>query len=382
MKARRSLPRVKTLSADSVNRTRDGAVPADELDDSFPQLHLPIQAPFAPMEAKLVEAIPSDAGWQYEPKWDGFRCLAFRNGEQVVLQSKSGQSLTRYFPELVSALLQLTPKNYVLDGEIVIVRTGRLSFDDLLMRIHPAKSRIDKLSKQTPCTFILFDMLVNADGKLLIDKPLRKRRELLEGFLAHMGKSPQIRLSSVTLEIANARRWLTELAESGCDGVVAKALDEPYRSGERSMQKIKRIRTADCVVGGFRFASKAGVVGSLLLGVYGDDGLLNHIGFTSSFNQKQRAELVDILKPYFGGAGFTGNAPGAPSRWSTERSSHWERLEPRLVCEVSYDHFVGRRFRHGTRFLRWRPEKRPASCTFDQFQGENQQGRGIDELLL
>lgn len=180
-----------------------------------------------------------------------------------------------------------------------------------------------------------------------------------------MGKSPQIGLSAVTWEIATARRWLTELAESGCDGVVAKALDEPYRSGERLMRKIKRIRTADCVVGGFRYASKASVVGSLLLGLYGDDDLLHHIGFTSSFNQKQRAELVDILKPSLGGPGFTGNAPGAPSRWSTERSNQWERLEPGLVCEVSYDHFVGRRFRHGTRFLRWRPEKRPESCTLD-----------------
>jgi ATP-dependent DNA ligase len=374
----------KQLSADS-GRWKGGAVPAEAEvvpEDSFPRLHLPLQVPFAPMEAKSVETIPTGDGWQYEPKWDGFRCLAFRDGKQVVLQSKAGQPLARYFPELVAALLQVTPERFVLDGEIVIVRDGRLSFDDLLMRIHPAKSRIDKLSKLTPCTLMVFDLLVDTDGSLLIERPLRERRVGLERFYAHSGKSPLLKLSAATSEAAAARRWMTELAESGCDGVVAKALDDPYLSGERSMRKIKRIRSADCVVGGFRLASKGGMVGSLLLGLYGEDGLLHHVGYTSSFTQKQRAELMAILKPHLGGEGFTGNAPGGPSRWSTERSGQWERLQPRLVIEVSYDHFSGERFRHGTKFLRWRPDKHLGSCTFQQVRGNGVRGGTIENLLV
>lgn len=321
------------------------------------------------MEAKSVETIPTGDGWQYEPKWDGFRCLAFRDGKQVVLQSKAGQPLTRYFPELVAALLQPKMNRFVLDGEIVIMREGRISFDDLLMRIHPAKSRIDKLSKQTPCTLLLFDILLDADGSVVTEMPLRKRRERLEKFYTGLVNSPLLKLSAATSDVAKARRWMTELGESGCDGVMAKLLDEPYLSGERSMRKIKRIRSADCVVGGFRYSSKGNFIGSLLLGFYAEDGLLHHVGFTSSFNQKQRRELLGILKPYIGGEGFSGNSPGGPSRWSTARSSEWEKLEPRLVAEVSYDHFSGERFRHGTKFLRWRPEKRPESCTFAQVRG-------------
>lgn len=375
----RFMPRTRRQSA--VDTVVEGAIPPGALDSDFPHLNLPIPLPFAPMEAKVVATVPSGKGWQYEPKWDGLRCLAFRDGKQVVLQSKAGQPLTRYFPELESALLQLRAKSFVLDGEIVIMRDGQLSFDDLLMRIHPAQSRINKLSKQTPCTLLVFDLLVDTDGSLLTEMPLHERRDRLESFFERMESSPLIRLSVTTSEAAKARRWMTELTESGCDGVVAKALDEPYRSGERSMQKIKRIRTADCVVGGFRFASKKRVVGSLLLGLYCDDGLLHHVGFTSSFSQKQRAELVGILKPYLDGHGFTGNAPGGPSRWSSERSAEWERLEPRLVCEVSYDHFAGERFRHGTRFLRWRPEKRPESCTFEQVRSDNGRGGQIRKLL-
>ncbi len=333
------------------------------------------------MEAKSVESIPTGEGWQYEPKWDGFRCLAFRDGKQVVLQSKAGQPLTRYFPELIAALLQIKMSRFVLDGEIVIMRDGRLSFDDLLMRIHPAESRIDKLSKQTPCTLVLFDLLVDADGSVLTGMPLRNRRERLEGFYASLEKPSLLKLSAATSNVVTARRWKTELAETGCDGVVAKALDEPYLSGERSMRKIKRIRSADCVVGGFRYASKGNFIGSLLLGLYGEDGLLHHVGFTSSFNQKQRRELLEVLKPYVGGQGFTGNAPGGPSRWSTARSAEWERLEPRLVVEVSYDHFSSERFRHGTKFLRWRPEKRPESCTFEQVRGGGARGQSIQKLL-
>ena len=333
------------------------------------------------MEAKSVAKIPEESGYQYEPKWDGFRCLAFRGGAEVALQSKAGQPLARYFPELVAALRQLKPRRFVLDGEIVIVRHGRLSFDDLLMRIHPAKSRIDKLSKLTPCTLLVFDILVDADGAVLVDNSLRDRRSRLEQFFARMGQSSLIKLSPATCDPAAARRWMTELAAGGFDGVVAKVLDKPYLSGQRAMQKIKRIRSADCVVGGFRLASKGGGIGSLLLGLYSDDGLLHHVGFTSSFNQKQRGELMRVLKPYVGGSGFTGNAPGGPSRWNTERSGEWERLQPRLVCEVSYDHFSGGRFRHGTKFLRWRPEKRPDSCTFKQVLEGGLQSHSVEKLL-
>ena len=364
----------------AVDAVVEGGISPRALDGAFPRLDLPLALPFAPMEAKTVSGLPSGSGWQYEPKWDGFRCLAFRDANQLVLQSKAGQPLTRYFPELQSALLQLRSNRFVLDGEIVIIRDGQLSFDDLLLRIHPAQSRINKLSQQTPCTLLIFDLLVDADGKLLTDRPLRERRVRLESFYTQMGNSPLVRLSAATSKIAKARRWLAELTESGCDGVMAKAINEPYRSGERSMQKVKRIRSADCVIGGFRFASNSKVVGSLLLGLYDSDGLLHHVGFTSSFNQRQRAELVNVLKPFLGGQGFTGNAPGGPSRWSNERSGEWKRLESRLVCEVSYDHFAGGRFRHGTKFLRWRPEKRPESCTFEQVLGDNGHGQ-ISKLL-
>jgi len=331
------------------------------------------------MEAKLVDEIPDGPGWQYEPKWDGFRCLAFRDGEQVALQSKAGQPLARYFPELVATLREVKPKRFVLDGEIVIERGGELSFDDLLMRIHPAQSRIQKLAKETPCTFLLFDLLADGDMSL-IDMPLRERRARLEKFVVQLGDAPLVRLSPTTESVKVARQWMAELAGSGLDGVVAKRVEQPYISGERMMLKIKSIRSADCVVGGFRWASKGGVVGSLLLGLY-DNGLLDHVGFTSSFTQAQRKELKNVLKPYMGGEGFTGRAPGGPSRWSTERSGEWERLQPKLVVEVSYDHFSGGRFRHGTRFLRWRPEKRPESCTFEQLSSKRTRKNSIHNLL-
>ena len=333
------------------------------------------------MEAKSVDEIPRGVNWQYEPKWDGFRCIAFRKGDQVLLQSKAGQPLGRYFPELVTALQDLKPTQFVLDGEIVILRDGHLSFDDLLMRIHPAASRIQKLSRETPATYLVFDLLVDEDGRSLVERPLSERRERLEQFFKHFGRQASIRLSPLTREYAMAQRWIKELAASGFDGVVAKQLDCPYASGERSaMRKIKRIRTADCVVGGFRYASKGGEVGSLLLGLYDDHGLLNHVGFSSSFTASERKKLKGLLKPYMGGSGFTGHAPGGPSRWSTERSGEWERLEPKLVCEVRYDHFSGGRFRHGTKFLRWRPEKSPKSCTYEQVKPGA--GRGsLQEIL-
>ena len=332
------------------------------------------------MEAKLVDAIPDLGGWQYEPKWDGFRCLAFRGGDEVVLQSKAGQPLGRYFPELVEAVRALRPGKFVLDGEIVISLAGRLSFDDLLMRIHPAASRIRRLAQETPATLLAFDLLVDERGRDLTSLPLRERRQRLEDFFRALGTSKLVRLSPATTERAQAERWMAELSAAGFDGVVAKQLDASYESGERAMRKVKRIRTADCIVGGFRFASKGGAVGSLLLGLYGEDGLLHHVGFTSSFNNEQRQELKAILEPYRGGSGFTGCAPGGPSRWSTERTGEWERLEPKLVCEVRYDHFSGGRFRHGTKFMRWRPEKRVESCTMEQVEPRSGQGR-IEDLF-
>ena len=376
------MPGARKESSAAANPITAGAVSPEELRGAFPSLGLPIPLPFAPMEAKSVEAIPTGDGWQYEPKWDGFRCLAFRNGPQVALQSKAGQPLARYFPELVAALRELEPKRFVLDGEIVITRQGRLSFDDLLMRIHPAQSRIEKLSRETPCTFLLFDLLMDWDGALLLDRPLRERRQRLEEFYAHTGKSTRIKLSPATANAALAGRWLTDEDGTGFDGVVAKALSDAYLSGERALRKIKRIRSVDCVVGGFRLASKGGEVGSLLLGLYGKDGLLHHVGFTSSFTREQRQELLQILHPYLAGTGFTGKAPGGPSRWSTERSGQWEPLQPKLVVEVSYDHFSGARFRHGTKFLRWRPDKRPKDCTLDQLSESAAQRDSIEKLFV
>ncbi|HVP64714.1 MAG TPA: ATP-dependent DNA ligase [candidate division Zixibacteria bacterium] len=360
-----------------------GAVAAEALHGEFPEMKLPIQPPYAPMEAKLVSEMPKGGGWQYEPKWDGFRCLAFRDGDTVAMQSKSGQPLGRYFPELMHALAALPVRRFALDGEIVIFEQGRLAFDELLQRIHPAASRIRKLSVETPGTLLVFDLLVDARGKLLTQEPLSSRRERLEQFFEAFGaeKSRSIRLSPASTELRTATRWMEKLAGEGLEGIVAKKLELRYESGERAMLKVKQIRTADCVVGGFRMTTKGGGVGSLLLGLYGDDGKLHHVGFTSSFNTEQRVKLIKILEPYRGGAGFSGNAPGGPSRWSTERSGEWEPLDPKLVCEVRFDHFSGGRFRHGTKFLRWRPEKQPKACRFDQVVHPSGVGGAVERLL-
>ncbi len=328
------------------------------------------------MEAKSVSELPSGEGWLYEPKWDGFRCLAFRSGDEVLLQSKAGQPLGRYFPEMVEALRALPSPRFVVDGEITIVIEGRLSFDDLLLRIHPAESRIRKLAQEIPATYRVFDLLLDHRGQSLVQERLERRREALEKFFAQQiprsarnDKQARILLSPASRDLREAEGWMQRLAASGLDGVIAKRLDAPYASGERTaMMKVKRIRTADCVVGGFRYASKGGEIGSLLLGLYNDAGELDHVGFTSSFTVEQRKELKGIIEPLKGGPGFTGRAPGGPSRWSTERSGEWEPLKPKLVCEVRYDYFNSGRFRHGTKFLRWRPEKTPRQCTFDQVQ--------------
>jgi ATP-dependent DNA ligase len=328
---------------------------------------LPIRSPFPPMDALAVETIPSGPGWQFEPKWDGFRCLAFREQRKITLQSKSGQPLARYFPEVVETLSKTKHKRYVIDGEIVIPVKGGLSFDDLLQRIHPAASRVRKLAAETPATLVVFDLLVDEKGKLLLQLPLEERRARLERFARGFGRTGLL-LSPATTDHRRAERWFRAAGRGTLDGIVAKRLDQPYRSGERAMLKIKPFRTADCVVGGFRYASRGHAVGSLLLGLFDDDGLLHHVGFTSSLAADQRKSLTPKLKTLIKPPGFTGRAPGGPSRWSTKRSLEWQPLAPRLVVEVQYDHFTGERFRHGTKFLRWRPDKAPRQCSFDQLQ--------------
>ncbi len=333
---------------------------------------LPVKHTYAPMEARLVPEIPGGGGWQYEPKWDGFRCLAFREGDAIDLRSKAGKPLTRYFPDLIEGLEQLEADTFVLDGEIVVPMDGMLSFDELLLRIHPARSRVQKLASEHPVLFIVFDLLVDERGRSLVDTVLEDRRARLETFAKrYFPADGMMRLSPATRRLTTVRKWFKTVG-TGLDGVVAKCLELPYRTGERTgMQKVKNMRTAECVVGGFRYASKGEQVGSLLLGLYDDGGLLHHVGFTSSFRAAERVALMEKVARVMGGQGFTGQTPGGPSRWSTERSSEWEPLAPTLVVEVQYDHFAGGRFRHGTKFLRWRPDKAPRQCTMAQVAGES-----------
>jgi ATP-dependent DNA ligase len=319
------------------------------------------------MEALSVDRIPIGSEWQYEPKWDGFRCLVFREGDSIELQSKSGRPLTRYFPEIVEAVRQLKAKRFVLDGEIVVPSDGAFSFDALLQRIHPAPSRIKKLAAETPGLLIVFDLLAGADGKSLVHRSLKDRRDFLEGFARkYVNDGSLIRLSPATTTLSEATTWLNR-AGTALDGVIAKRRDLEYRSGDRSgMQKIKNYRSADCVVGGFRYNEGTAVVGSLLLGLYDGEGLLHHVGFTSTIKRQDKPVLTKKLEALIAPPGFTGNAPGGPSRWSTKRSAEWQPLKPKLVVEVCYDHFTGGRFRHGTRLLRWRPDKAPRQCLLDQ----------------
>jgi len=275
--------------------------------------------------------------------------------------------MTRYFPELAEAISQLKPRTFVLDGEIVVPTNGAFSFDALLQRIHPAPSRVRKLAKETPALLIVFDLLVGADGRSLTEQPLSARRSALESFVRKQARSSRrVRLSPATTRLSDAKGWLKRVGAS-LDGVIAKRRDLPYRSGDRAgMQKIKNYRSADWVVGGFRYNEGKPLVGSLLLGLYDDRGLLQHVGFTSTIRREDKPALTKRLKSLIGPPGFTGNAPGGPSRWSTARSSEWQPLKPKLVVEVCYDHFTGDRFRHGTRLLRWRPDKTPKQCTLDQ----------------
>ncbi|MDK1374249.1 MULTISPECIES: ATP-dependent DNA ligase [unclassified Sinorhizobium] len=320
----------------------------------------------APMEARSAPELPTDGAWQYEPKWDGFRCLAFKSGEEVDLRAKSGKPLGRFFPEVVAVLRQLGAAQFVVDGELVIKVDGRLSFDALQMRLHPAASRVRKLSEETPAKLILFDVLVGTDGAILVGEPLAVRRVALEAFARENAVRDKLELSPFTLDREEAERWLTGWEAGATDGVVAKNLDRPYECGERAMVKVKRLKTADCVVGGFRYESDSAEVGSLLLGLYDAEGTLNHVGFTATISDKERPALTRRLEALREPPGFTGKAPGGPSRWSSERSGEWEPVRPELVVEVRFDHVGNRRFRHGTKLMRWRPDKDPRQCTYEQ----------------
>lgn len=337
---------------------------------------LPLKPPLPPMEARSVDEIPVGDDWQYEPKWDGFRCIAFRDGPNVFLQSKAGQPLARYFPDVVAHLEQLPSKRFVLDGELAIPIGDALSFDELQLRLHPAASRVQKLAAAHPALLIVFDLLAEDDGKSLLALPLRERRKKLEAFARENLKvKGGLRLSPATTSLATAKKWFDKVG-GDLDGVIAKQIDAPYASGERTaMVKVKQIRSADCVVGGFRYGTDSKLLGSLLLGLYDDDGLLHHVGFTSAFKASERPALTKKFEALKKKPGFTGNAPGGPSRWSTERSGEWEPVDSKIVVEVAYDHFTGGRFRHGTKILRYRPDKAPRQCTMDQV--EHREGKSL-----
>jgi ATP-dependent DNA ligase len=332
------------------------------------------------MEAKLVDALPKEAGWQFEPKWDGFRCLAFKTGDDVVLRAKSGKPLTRYFPEVVEAVRRAAVQRLVIDGELAIPVDDSISFDSLQLRLHPAESRIRKLAKETPAIFILFDCLLTSRNRSLLNAPLSERRAELESIFVKLKADAHFRLSPYTRDLSEAKKWLNR-SGGELDGVVAKRIGGPYVPGEREMLKIKCLRTADCVVGGFRYAQGTREVGSLLLGLYNNEGKLDHVGFTSTIRHTERKALTKKLEKLRKPPGFTGNAPGGPSRWSTERTGEWEPLAPKLVVEVRYDHVTGDRFRHGTKLLRWRPDKSPKQCTFEQLQREARPSTLVADVL-
>jgi ATP-dependent DNA ligase len=346
-------------------------------------MDLPVMPPVRPMLAKLARSIPDKDGLLFEPKWDGFRCIAFRDGDEIELGSRNERPLTRYFPDVVEAVRANFPPRCVVDGEIIIATDAGLDFDALQLRLHPAESRVRKLAAETPASFVAFDLLA-LDDRDLRETPFSERRAALESALA--GVAPPVYLTPATSDRDVAAVWFDQFEGAGLDGVVAKPLDGPYRENERCMIKIKHERTADCVVAGFRWHKTGPIVGSLLLGLYDDDGVLHHVGITASFKMDERQRLVDVLEPYREGAadghpwwwGMAGeaNEPGARrpeshSRWNADKDLSFEPLRPELVCEVAYQHMQGPRFRHAATFRRWRPDREPASCTYKQLDTAN-----------
>ena len=329
------------------------------------------------MEALLAAELPEGSGWQFEPKWDGFRCLAQKDSGDVSLTSKSGKPLGRYFPDIVEILERLETASFLIDGELIIALGDALSFDALQLRLHPAASRVRKLAGEAPAELMLFDLL-EWDNRSLVGQPLSDRRKALEQFV-RANPDNSLHLSPATLDRNVALGWLKR-SGGALDGVIAKRRELEYRAGERAMVKVKQQRTADCVVGGFRYSEGKCDVGSLLLGLYDEEGLLNHVGFTSAIPAGERARLAGELEALIAPPGFTGRAPGGPSRWNNDRTARWEPLQPVLVAEVRYDQVTGKRFRHGTRLLRWRPDKEPRQCTFQQLAPELKPS-GLQELF-
>jgi len=347
-------------------------------------MRLPFAPPLAPMLSSAADALPGGEGWQFEPKWDGFRTLVFRDGDEILLQSRDERPMNRYFPELVAPLARTLPERCVVDGEIVIVGPDGLDFEALLLRIHPAASRVKLLSEQAPASFVAWDLLALGDEDLR-QAPLAVRRERLEQVLAEAASS--VHLSPATRDRSRAEDWFRRFEGAGLDGVMAKRLDAPYRAGERTMIKVKHVRTADCVVAGFRWHKKGSgtMVGSLLLGLYDDEHTLHHVGVAAAFTNSVREQLVAELAPLRANA-LEGHPwrdwaaaqeeasakgqrlPGATSRWNRGKDLSWEPLRPERACEVAYDHMQGSRFRHAAQFLRWRPDKRPEDCRYDQLE--------------
>ncbi len=329
------------------------------------------------MLARAEPEVPRDGPWLYEPKWDGFRAIIFRDGDSVHISSRNALPLERYFPELVAPLREALAKRAVVDGEVVIPGPHGLDFDALQMRIHPAESRVRMLSEQTPARVVLFDQLAVDDDDLR-QQPLAERRAAL---LKSVKTNSSVGITPQTADVDEASAWFTQYEGAGLDGVIAKNRDGTYQPGVRGWVKVKHLRTVDCVVGGYRPATKGGGIGSLLLGLYDSDGVLHHVGHTSSFNAAERREIFERLQPLVGGDSFGhGRTPGAPSRWTRTALADWTSVAPTLVCEVSFDHLQGERFRHASRFLRWRVDKDPRECTFDQLTPPEQ--FSLDEIVV
>jgi ATP-dependent DNA ligase len=347
-------------------------------------VNLPFEPPLAPMLSASAEALPQGDGWQFEPKWDGFRTIVFRDGDEILLQSRDEKPMNRYFPELIAPLAAALPRRCVVDGEIVIVGPDGLDFEALLLRIHPAASRVKLLAAESPSSFVAWDLLALADEDLR-ETPLGVRRRRLEEALAQA--APPVHVTPATRDRTLAEDWFRRFEGAGLDGVMAKRLDAPYRAGERTMIKVKHARTADCVVAGFRWHKNGPgtMVGSLLLGLYDDEGTLHHVGVTAAFSNVVRKQLVQELAPLREraldkhpwrdwaeaeqeAAAKGQRMPGATSRWNRGKDLSWEPLRPERVCEVAYDHMQGTRFRHAAHFVRWRPDKRPRDCRYDQLE--------------